>query len=129
MAPPAGAVVLFDGSSFDAWKPFSFLEINPNDDQTAIQWKLVDGEAMQIAFEFEGKRRKQFLCTREKFGDYRLHLEFLLPEKGSGNTGVFFGPLYEPSGRCTNCKSSTAPARSPPAWATAARFIKSAYPT
>lgn len=95
LAPPAGAVVLFDGSNFDAWRPFSFLKINPNDDQKEIQWKLVDGQAMQIAFEFEGKRRKQFLCTRERFGDYRLHLEFQLPEKGSGNSGVFFGPLYE----------------------------------
>lgn len=95
LAPPAGAVVLFDGSHFDAWKPFSFLKINPDDDQKQIQWKLVDGQAMQIAFEFEGKRRKQFLCTRETFGDYRLHLEFQLPEKGSGNSGIFFGPLYE----------------------------------
>ena len=95
LAPPVGAVVLFDGSNFDAWKPFSFLKINPNDDQKEIQWKIVDGNAMKIAFEFKGKPRKQFLCTREKFGDYGLHLEFQLPEEGSGNSGIFFGPLYE----------------------------------
>ena len=87
--------MLFDGSNFDAWRPFSFQAINPKDNQKEIQWKLVDGQAMEITFEFEGKRRKQFLCTKERFGDYRLHLEFQLPKDGKGNSGIFFGPLYE----------------------------------
>lgn len=95
LAPPDTAIVLFDGTNLAAWKPFSWQWINPKDDQKEVQWKIVDGDAMEIAFEFEGKRRKQFLCTKQKFGSYRLHLEFQLPREGSGNSGVFFGPMYE----------------------------------
>lgn len=92
---PAGAEVLFDGSNFDAWMPFSFGAINRDNDQNEVQWKLVDGDAMEICGEFNGKKRRQWLCTRKKFGNYRLHLEFRLPEKGGTNAGLFFGPLYE----------------------------------
>jgi len=96
LAAPTGAVVLLDGSNLDAWKPFSFGAVNPQDDQKEVQWKLVGGKAMEIAFKFEGKKRKQFICTKQRFGDYRLHLEFQLPEDGGkGNSGLFFGPLYE----------------------------------
>lgn len=95
LAAPDDAVILFDGSDFDAWKPFSWHWINPNDDQKEVQWQIVDGGVMEISPEFNGKRRLQSLCSKQKFGNYRLHLEFQLPQEGSGNSGLFFGPLYE----------------------------------
>lgn len=96
LAAPNEAIKLFDGSNVDAWKPFSFLMINPKDDQKEIQWKIINDESLQIAFEYEGKKRKQFLCTKQRFGDYCLHLEFQLPKDGGkGNSGIFFGPMYE----------------------------------
>ena len=95
LAPPTGAVVLFDGSNFDAWKPFSWQWINPKDNQKEIQWEIKDDASFEIALEFNGKRRQQTLSTKQTFGKYRLHLEFQLPAEGTGNSGVFFGPLYE----------------------------------
>jgi len=95
LAPPAEAIVLFDGKNFDAWKPFSWQWVNPDNDQKEVQWKKVDGDAMEIHGEFNGKKRKQFVTTKQKFGTYRLHLEFQLPEEGTGNSGIFFGPMYE----------------------------------
>ena len=121
LAPPPGAVVLFDGSNFDAWKPFSFLKINPNDDQKEIQWKFVDGQAMEITFEFEGKPRKQFLCTRRNSATTACIWSFGCPRKAAATAG-------SSSGRCTSCRFSTAQERRALDWATAARSIRSVCP-
>jgi hypothetical protein len=72
--PPAGAVVLFDGTSADGWKGGRMTD---------------DGLLM------EG-------CTSEKtFGDHRLHIEFRLPyqphDRGQqrGNSGIYLQGRYE----------------------------------
>jgi hypothetical protein len=93
--PPVGAIVLFDGKDFEAWRPFSGGWINPEDTQKEIQWKLVDGGAMEVVSHHQGKLRRQWLMSRREFGDFRLHLEFMVPDSGNGNSGLFFGGMFE----------------------------------
>ena len=79
---PSDAIVLFDGTSADAW------EGGP--------WEIADG-AMTV-------NGKGGIKTRESFGDCQLHLEWRAPElgdgphakgQGRGNSGVFFMEKYE----------------------------------
>ena len=95
LAAPEDAIILFDGTNLDAWQPFSFGAINRNNDQQEVQWTLTDDGELEINPKFNGQRRNQWLCTKQKFNNYRLHLEFFIPEKGGSNSGLFFGPLYE----------------------------------
>ncbi|MDF1851466.1 MAG: DUF1080 domain-containing protein [Verrucomicrobiales bacterium] len=74
MAPPEGAIVLFDGTSAEGWK----------------KGKIVDGLLAATG------------TTSEKtFADCTIHLEFLTPYKphargqGRGNSGVYYGGRWE----------------------------------
>jgi hypothetical protein len=86
-APPSDAVVLFDGSSMDAWAP------------TGQPWTLENG-VMTVPSRAEGEGAST-LVSKESFGDVQLHLEFRSPnppEKSSqdrGNSGVWFMERYE----------------------------------
>lgn len=83
--PPSDAVVLFDGSSLDAWQ-------TPNGE--AAPWKIVDGT-------FEVVAGTGGIRTREGFGDVQLHLEWAAPDppvgedQDRGNSGVFLMERYE----------------------------------
>lgn len=76
--PPAGAVVLFDGSTVDAW-----------DDKGRID--TIEGEKLLA----RGPK------TKAKFTSYQLHLEFRTPfmpqarDQGRGNSGVYIHHTYE----------------------------------
>ena len=76
--PPEGAVVLFDGSSKDAWQGGRL------DEKT----KLLNTDGKDIR-------------TADKFMDYTMHVEFLLPFKpearsqGRGNSGFYQVDHYE----------------------------------
>lgn len=81
---PADAVILFDGTSLDAW------QTHDGEDPT---WQLLDG-VMQVA-------GNASVITKQKFGDCQLHVEWATPadrsggSQGMGNSGVFLMNLYE----------------------------------
>ncbi|MCA1685354.1 MAG: DUF1080 domain-containing protein [Planctomycetia bacterium] len=84
--PPAGAVVLFDGSHLDQWVS--------TDGKTPAAWRLVGGGAMQV---YKGS-----IKTRQNFdGHFKLHVEFRVPYmpdargQGRGNSGVYLQGRYE----------------------------------
>src|SRR5690606_12111600 len=58
---PEGAVVLFDGSSLDAWQ---------TNKGAPIGWKIADNGAMQIV------PGTGTIESKEQFNDMQLHLEF-----------------------------------------------------
>ncbi len=77
-AAPSDAVVLFDGTDVAAWKPST--------------WKLIDGSLEAGSGSLE---------TKQAFGDFQLHIEWMAPAKqdghfmSRGNSGVLLMGLYE----------------------------------
>jgi Domain of Unknown Function (DUF1080) len=75
--PPSDALVLFDGTSLDAWQP---------------GWVIKDGAMVATGHD---------LATKQSFGAVQLHMEWRLPAgrktdgQGGGNSGIFFMGLYE----------------------------------
>ena len=85
-APP-NAVVLFDGTSVDAW--------TKKNGKDAVEWKLKDGM-------MEGVKGHGDIITKEKFaGPFKLHAEFRVPYvpngkgQGRGNSGIYVQGRYE----------------------------------
>ncbi|MEZ6017824.1 MAG: DUF1080 domain-containing protein [Planctomycetota bacterium] len=77
-APPSDAIVLFDGSSTDAWN--------------GGPWNI-EGDAMVV-------NGKGGIETKQQFGDCQLHIEWRAPKpegngQHRGNSGVFFFGRYE----------------------------------
>ena len=87
--PPSDAIVLFDGTQ-------KSLDENWCDNRGGkSRWKCVDGAV-------ESTRGAGNLCSRRKFADVQLHVEWRTPldpgtnRMNRGNSGVFlFGDLYE----------------------------------
>jgi len=79
-APPADAIVLFDGSDLDQW-------VNAGDGSDA-GWIVEDG--LLVVDKSAGN-----IETRRRFGSYQLHLEWRIPSgitgrgQSRGNSGLF----------------------------------------
>ncbi|MGY8657420.1 MAG: 3-keto-disaccharide hydrolase [Verrucomicrobiales bacterium] len=99
--PEAGAEVIMDGSrkmldeKWTYWKGPRFSSSLP------IKWKIVDdpiddGTAVQTDDPAAkgGKYGTADIVTKKEYRDFRLHIEFLIPNKG-GNSGVYLQNRYE----------------------------------
>ncbi len=81
---PRGATMLIDGKNLDHWE-------TPKGKPS--QWKLLDDGVEVVP-------GKGHLVTKEKFGDFRMHVEFMVPTsarkgQGAGNSGVYLQWRYE----------------------------------
>jgi hypothetical protein len=87
-APPADAIVLFDG------RDLSKFAHNRKGQIVDAEWPVRDGY-------FETGAGRGSIVTRESFGDVQLHLEFATPadaagfSQGRGNSGVILMGRYE----------------------------------
>lgn len=89
--PPSDAIVLFDGSSADA-----FLDV----DGKACHWPVKDG-VMTVG--------TGFIVSKLHFRDAQIHAEFSVPGNGHGNSGVYIHGQYEM--QISNTAGSTEPSK------------------
>ncbi|MBL7039611.1 MAG: DUF1080 domain-containing protein [Pirellulaceae bacterium] len=80
--PPKDAVVLFDGQGADLFLSMEGGEIN---------WPVEDGTLVST----RGQGRSNHLVSKLHFRDADIHVEFMLPETTSGNSGVYVHGNYE----------------------------------
>ena len=121
---PADAIVLFGGKDLSKWE---------HGDGFPAKWKIEDGYMEVVP-------NSGILRTKDKFGDFQLHLEFATPAKvegtgqGRGNNGVNIFGRYEiqvldsfenqtyPDGQCAALYAQAPPlvnaSRGPGQWQT-----------
>lgn len=91
---PKGAVVLFDGTSLDAWQ-----HVEKDGSTNDPVWKVVDSVIESVPKK-ENKKGGD-LVSKQKFKSCELHIEFKLPYEpenrgqGRANSGVFLQGTYE----------------------------------
>ena len=79
---PKDAIVLFDGRGVN-----EFLSKTGGQ----IDWPIEDGALIST----RGQTRSNHIVSKLHFRDADVHVEFVTPEKGSGNSGVYVHGNYE----------------------------------
>src|SRR5690348_14204087 len=79
--PPKGAVVLLDAKG-----NHSFLSMEGG----KIDWPVTDGVIVP-----KPRKNRNHIVSKLHFKDADIHVEFMLPEKGPGNSGVYIHGHYE----------------------------------
>lgn len=82
VAPPKGVVVLFDGKGVNR-----FLSMAGTD----VDWPIEDGQIVST----HGSGNTNHIVSKWHFRDAEIHVEFMLPETGSGNSGIYIHGNYE----------------------------------
>ncbi len=98
---PSGAEILFDGSRATLDEKWTYWEGPRLSAELPIKWEIVpdpvdDGTVVSSndSSAVGGKYGTADIVTKEKFRDFRLHVEFLIPQPG-GNSGVYLQNRYE----------------------------------
>jgi len=92
---PLGSIYLFDGKDTSKWELCANKE--------PINWTINEDGSMTVkndAVKADGKKMNSSIQTKDVFGAFKLHLEFMTPGEydklgqGRSNSGVIIGP-YE----------------------------------
>ncbi|MEW4561699.1 DUF1080 domain-containing protein [Bremerella sp. JC770] len=81
VAPPEDAIVLLDGDTN------KFLSKHGEE----INWPLEEG----VLTSTSGERNSNHIVSKLHFRDADIHVEFMLPGKGTGNSGIYIHGNYE----------------------------------
>jgi hypothetical protein len=81
VAPPAGATVLLDEKGNHLFLSMTGEKIN---------WPVTEGVLVSTP-----RRNQNHIVSKLHFKDADIHVEFLLPDKGPGNSGVYIHGNYE----------------------------------
>ncbi len=99
--PPVSTEILFDGTRELLDEKWTYWEGPRFSSELPIKWNIVpdpidDGFVLNSndPYALGGQYGTADIVTKKKYGDFRLHIEFLIKDKG-GNSGVYLQNRFE----------------------------------